>query len=68
MSNAAAAAQSFLPALPVSQAKYLDLWMIEIYQGIQCGALERENKRANLRSTPMTLAEYQSFKTKGSKP
>lgn len=68
MSNVAAAAQSFLPVLPVLEAKYLDLWMTEIYQGIQCGALERENKRANLRSTPMTLSEYQSFKGKGSKP
>lgn len=44
----------------MSEYRYLQAWRHEIQQGLDCGILERENRRVTLRIAQMTFSEYEA--------
>ena len=46
----------------MSESEYRMAWIRELKEGIECGTLDLANKRATLRSSQMTLSEYEQFR------
>jgi len=46
----------------MTEDQYRKEWIAELKNGIDCGTLERENKRVTLRTSQMTLSEYEQFR------
>lgn len=48
----------------MNEYQYRRAWIAELKTGLECGTLRLENKRIKLRTSEMTLSEYEQFRRK----